>query len=107
MQRTAKGTIVSETQSRVSIPQAVSTVATKKVFLEMDSKLSFNTASGKYCCNMLMVGEDLKIFEGVSIPQAVSTVATKKFVATLNGEFQVSIPQAVSTVATVENLWMN
>ena len=37
--------------------------------------LSFNTASGKYCCN-----DDVSIiisdFIKVSIPQAVSTVAT-------------------------------
>ena len=43
--------------------------------------LGFNTASGKYCCNVDKFGvvkdEDIS----VSIPQAVSTVATtsKKF----------------------------
>ena len=36
----------------VSIPQAVSTVATyKKVKLLFLTLRSFNTASGKYCCN--------------------------------------------------------
>ena len=37
---------------------------------------SFNTASGKYCCNVTnpMTKEDLELL--VSIPQAVSTVAT-------------------------------
>ena len=40
--------------------------------------MGFNTASGKYCCNLK---EDQQIgisFVKVSIPQAVSTVATVK-----------------------------
>ena len=64
-----------ENNVSVSIPQAVSTVAT---LLESDTlkkkTMSFNTASGKYCCNHLAVSEKLK--KKVSIPQAVSTVAT-------------------------------
>ena len=37
---------------------------------------SFNTASGKYCCNQPNVaGKELEV-DLVSIPQAVSTVAT-------------------------------
>ena len=37
----------------VSIPQAVSTVATiiLALYMNLDYFLSFNTASGKYCCN--------------------------------------------------------
>ena len=60
----------------VSIPQAVSTVAT----LIMDIQL----------LNIMMV----------SIPQAVSTVATELISGMALGVDQVSIPQAVSTVAT-------
>ena len=62
-------------------------------------KLSFNTASGKYCCNFLYHFLFRSIII-VSIPQAVSTVAT---VVRKNGviaDVVVSIPQAVSTVAT-------
>ena len=62
---------------KVSIPQAVSTVATIDVVFNREVTMSY-----------------------VSIPQAVSTVAT----VTLNGLYvdhkAVSIPQAVSTVAT-------
>ena len=39
--------------NKVSIPQAVSTVATALGFLNVDDYDSFNTASGKYCCNMI------------------------------------------------------
>ena len=60
----------------VSIPQAVSTVATAmdnvKVYSMEDG---FNTASGKHCCNELY-NVTLAFKEKVSIPQAVSTVAT-------------------------------
>ena len=40
-------------------------------------KNCFNTASGKYCCNVWI--SCIKLLEGlfVSIPQAVSTVATE------------------------------
>ena len=90
---------------------------------------SFNTASGKYCCNYWAGFYGSKKSHYVSIPQAVSTVATTEdnietvyciirlvsipqavsTVATLNKELgrrlftSVSIPQAVSTVATEEN----
>ena len=61
--------------------------------------LGFNTASGKYCCNVDKFGvvkdEDIS----VSIPQAVSTVATKGC-RICKRTWSVSIPQAVSTVAT-------
>ena len=36
----------------------------------------FNTASGKYCCNLLKQWLSIKPAWKVSIPQAVSTVAT-------------------------------
>ena len=64
----------------VSIPQAVSTVAT------------------------INAGTLIEFFKKVSIPQAVSTVATtvKNNVVKVAG-MEVSIPQAVSTVATVKS----
>ena len=42
---------------KVSIPQAVSTVATRSIIPRFNDAYisSFNTASGKYCCNELMV----------------------------------------------------
>ena len=65
--------------------------------------ISFNTASGKYCCNYEKNLPRIQTaFDLVSIPQAVSTVAT--FETGREGEyvsFFVSIPQAVSTVATL------
>ena len=61
----------------VSIPQAVSTVAT-----------------GVFLCALLV--------NRVSIPQAVSTVATGVFLCALLVN-RVSIPQAVSTVATLQD----
>ena len=46
----------------------------EKVSAKVDTK-GFNTASGKYCCNTVL--ELLKQYiVAVSIPQAVSTVAT-------------------------------
>ena len=60
----------------VSIPQAVSTVAT-------------------YFVDILIIAPSL-----VSIPQAVSTVATGEFGIVYFNVNKVSIPQAVSTVAT-------
>ena len=38
--------------------------------------MSFNTASGKCCCNQADEKEDREAFKRVSIPQAVSAVAT-------------------------------
>ena len=61
----------------VSIPQAVSTVATFERLSLMRKKFQ------------------------VSIPQAVSTVATLKWVKVNSLVSMVSIPQAVSTVATL------
>ena len=63
---------------------------------------SFNTASGKYCCNQIsIIVRSVLTIIMVSIPQAVSTVATLKVVE-VTPRFKVSIPQAVSTVATAE-----
>ena len=61
----------------VSIPQAVSTVATV------------------ICWKLLRA-----LITKVSIPQAVSTVATEEFLHNIVNMLYVSIPQAVSTVAT-------
>ena len=61
----------------VSIPQAVSTVATvTSPDVLSTGTLGFNTASGKYCCNYIKkIGVEHYALL-VSIPQAVSTVAT-------------------------------
>ena len=108
----------------VSIPQAVSTVATQDKGC-MQRRNSFNTASGKYCCNLVikLMNQILNFLESfntasgkyccnhrildtmhscsVSIPQAVSTVATLLIIISLAIKAKiVSIPQAVSTVAT-------
>ena len=66
--------------------------------------LSFNTASGKYCCNVKDERGVVIERSHVSIPQAVSTVATILILVTmyLTINTKVSIPQAVSTVATLE-----
>ena len=58
----------------VSIPQAVSAVATWWFCREYGVP-SFNTASGKCCCNYMMMIPLLRKAP-VSIPQAVSAVAT-------------------------------
>ena len=64
--------------------------------------MGFNTASGKYCCNMkVSIAQAIGIIM-VSIPQAVSTVATSISVTNDSCQSIVSIPQAVSTVATNE-----
>ena len=65
--------------SIVSIPQAVSTVATSSRGIPLEKKSSWT----------------------VSIPQAVSTVATFRHKKPVSVHVSVSIPQAVSTVATV------
>ena len=69
---------------------------------------SFNTASGKHCCNILVNGVVVGKFDCplVSIPQAVSTVATLKDLNMLLVVTNVSIPQAVSTVATYKH-WVD
>ena len=62
----------------VSIPQAVSAVATaKKPFYEYRIVTpGFNTASGKCCCNFYIRDIFMPFIIIVSIPQAVSAVAT-------------------------------
>ena len=86
----------------VSIPQAVSTVATEGELISFRGRHdSFNTASGKYCCNFKHWRTIHTITSLVSIPQAVSTVATYDYSGNNKRIFRfVSIPQAVSTVAT-------
>ena len=61
----------------VSIPQAVSTVATCDCEIPGNKVYCFNTASGKHCCNVLKDAQEF-MKGGVSIPQAVSPVATIK-----------------------------
>ena len=66
----------------------------------------FNTASGKYCCNIIYLKEIPKGSSWVSIPQAVSTVATTyKISRNIYAKLEVSIPQAVSTVATYQDCY--
>ena len=92
-------------RNQVSIPQAVSTVATRKeCAMDIQTVQRFNTASGKHCCNLKVLVSKVRR-KAVSIPQAVSTVATcllRSDVPILR--FKVSIPQAVSTVATAISL---
>ena len=64
------------TFSIVSIPQAVGTVATFKSDNVEPIFKGFNTASGRYCCNLIMTHADILELLLVSIPQAVGTVAT-------------------------------
>ena len=61
----------------VSIPQAVGAVATliEDYRIEELSE-SFNTASGRCCCNAVIISFILSDTAPVSIPQAVGAVAT-------------------------------
>ena len=64
---------------------------------------SFNTASGKCCCNV-EINPQKPWLCTVSIPQAVSAVATPKLLKMSVIEIDyVSIPQAVSAVATADS----
>ena len=86
--------------AEVSIPQAVSAVATLELMEEHLDLSSFNTASGKCCCNLILKLALNYFGLRVSIPQAVSAVATTMRNQKQNKKPQVSIPQAVSAVAT-------
>ena len=87
----------------VSIPQAVSTVATKNIELQHGSKNdSFNTASGKHCCNS--VTAYIRFYK----PYGFNTASGKhccniNYRQNSDTNLPVSIPQAVSTVATKES----
>ena len=87
----------------VSIPQAVSTVATLKggVYAEeVLSRVSIPQAVSTVA-TCICSGSIASVDGTVSIPQAVSTVATTKGSMDLRLlKLGVSIPQAVSTVAT-------
>ena len=87
----------------VSIPQAVSTVATLHIHVSVE-EVEFSYVSIPQAVSTVATDSEcmfIWIFYNVSIPQAVSTVATQ-----VNGilcgikSVVVSIPQAVSTVAT-------
>ena len=72
----------------------------KTVFVYI-TLICFNTASGRYCCNLTDCKNADSVLD-VSIPQAVGTVATSEpFVVPPKIIVLVSIPQAVGTVATV------
>ena len=62
----------------VSIPQAVGVVATQiSLTIDFLKSFSFNTASGRCCCNVQLRKQiKLKVSGFVSIPQAVGVVAT-------------------------------
>ena len=85
----------------VSIPQAVGTIAIMEAHLiagdytEITGR--FNTASGRYYCNLLILDWQWMIIS-VSIPQAVGTIAICFFLSE-RLRFRVSIPQAVGTIA--------
>ena len=86
----------------VTIPQAVSAVATKgKNFNTTLSICCYNTASGKRCCNASEVLYFYHVKGDVTIPQAVSAVATKYTGRRSQDTGSVTIPQAVSAVATL------
>ena len=60
----------------------------------------FNTASGKYYCNHMVLVYQMVCISLVSIPQAVSTIAIKNIADNcIMVTGTVSIPQAVSTIA--------
>ena len=107
----------------VSIPQAVSTVATFSYLeLHLASTDGFNTASGKYCCNLISISSadviksfntasgkyccnQLLLQTSVGLCSRFNTASGKyccniKSLGIDSGLYQVSIPQAVSTVAT-------
>ena len=70
--------------------------------------LSFNTASGRCCCNLHCIQLNLRDFSFVSIPQAVGVVATFNRKNEYDASFiRVSIPQAVGVVATKGVFIMN
>ena len=51
---------------KVSIPQAVSTVATCNLAdLVLDYRSGFNTASGKYCCNETIIFAIVAVVSGL------------------------------------------
>ena len=61
----------------------------------------FNTASGRCCCNGAEDTEYIRaVTRKVSIPQAVGAVATDVFGVHMDDGMHVSIPQAVGAVAT-------
>ena len=61
----------------VSIPQAVGTIAIREkgIVFKPIGLISFNTASGRYYCNLTPVQPDHYVLHVVSIPQAVGTIA--------------------------------
>ena len=62
--------------SKVSIPQAVGTIAMKRFnFSNNQCRSCFNTASGRYYCNHMVWDHESSRDSAVSIPQAVGTIA--------------------------------
>ena len=88
--------------SRVSIPQAVSAVATKVLDGSKEQLIfgsSFNTASGKCCCNS-------KFSYFTEVDESCFNTASGKCCCNCKllwvcAYMEVSIPQAVSAVATL------
>ena len=62
---------------------------------------SFNTASGRYYCNVCQKQHFyvLALLYSVSIPQAVGTIAIPYVFSAKANSIAVSIPQAVGTIA--------
>ena len=86
----------------VSIPQAVSAVATiYMVMTDVDTLLvSIPQAVSTVATRPKFNATTIHFYGIVSIPQAVSAVATRSSSQYRKGRRYVSIPQAVSTVAT-------
>ena len=91
--------------SAVSIPQAVSTVATNEVWWRVRIHYpSFNTASGKHCCNVYKPLDANIRLAGFNTASGKHCCNLKK-IKQLGIEYDVvSIPQAVSTVATLQTI---
>ena len=62
----------------------------------------FNTASGRYYCNLFLDHPLFKNYFVVSIPQAVGTIAMVPTAKKLAEVMNVSIPQAVGTIAMID-----
>ena len=89
----------------VSIPQAVSTVATAAGMELVAPTVAVSIPQAVSTVATLPLKRKQQWLQNVSIPQAVSTVATRNKRKTRKSSRLVSIPQAVSTVATFIYIW--
>ena len=68
----------------------------------MDLLICFNTASGKYCCNLPEQETPGIYFIGFNTASGKYCCNFISLFYLLGGKLLVSIPQAVSTVATID-----